>query len=245
MDCGITLSKLVLLLLSLVFWAAGASLAYVGGHMISSYSTFSTIIDDRSTLVPAGIIIGVSVVVFIFGLVGCCATLQESKVGLGCFFLIILLIFAAEVAALVCGLIYQGKIKENLERSMNKTFMNYNGQKETKAVDDLQTQLQCCGIYNASSWATTPWFNSHNNTVPLSCCKNRNNTACIGKLNQPDLLYEEGCEGKLEQFLQSVLVYAMLVILGCALFKFLGMVSVCVITCRSSSLRSGYQPLYA
>ncbi|XP_042344699.1 tetraspanin 36 [Plectropomus leopardus] len=244
MDCGIFTSKSVLLFLSLIFWAAGAALAYVGAYVIRSYNSFDSFIQDKYTLIPAAIIIGVSVVMFIFGLIGCCATIRESKVGLSFFFLIIMVIFAAEVAALVFSFIYQGKINADLERSMNEVFMKYDGEGgDNNAVDILQSQLQCCGVLNYTSWSNTTWFSSHNNTVPKSCCKNT--TECTGRMDQPDLLNVQGCEVKLDRILQDVLGYAMLVILGFAIIKFFGMLSVCVITCKSGSRRSGYQPLYA
>ncbi|XP_041855257.1 tetraspanin 36 [Melanotaenia boesemani] len=245
MDCGIATSKIILLFLSLIFWAAGAALAYVGAYMIQSYGTFESFIQDKHTLIPAAIIIGISVVMFIFGLVGCCATLRESKFGLSFFFLIIMVIFAAEVAALVFTFIYQGKINTSLNRSMNDVFSKYDGQDaETTAVDLLQTRLQCCGISNYTSWTNTTWFRTHNNTVPPSCCKNET-SQCTGRLDQLNLLNLEGCEAKLEHLLQDVLTYGMLVVLGFAIIKFFGMLSVCVITCKSGSRRSGYQPLYA
>ncbi|KAM9743790.1 tetraspanin 36 [Menidia menidia] len=245
MDCGIATSKTILLFLSLVFWAAGAALAYVGAYVIRSYDNFESFIQDKQTLIPAAIIICISVTMFVFGLVGCCATLRESKFGLSFFFLIIMVIFAAEVAALVFSFIYQNKINEDLGRSMTDVFSKYGGQDaETKSVDLLQTQLQCCGVFNLTSWTNTSWFSSNNNTVPLSCCKNTT-LQCTGRMDQPNLLNVEGCKTKLERLLQDVMTYAMLVILGFAIIKFFGMLSVCVITCRSGSRRSGYQPLYA
>lgn len=57
-------------------------MAYVGAYVIKSYDNFNSFIQDKYTMVPATIIICVSVVMFIFGLVGCCATIRESKVGL-------------------------------------------------------------------------------------------------------------------------------------------------------------------
>ncbi|CAG10873.1 unnamed protein product, partial [Tetraodon nigroviridis] len=244
MDCGIVISKTVLLFLSLVFWAAGAALAYVGAYVIKSYDNFDSFIQDRYTLIPAAIIICISVVMFIFGLVGCCATIRESKVGLGFFFLIIMLIFAAEVAALVFGFIYRGKISKDLDRSMTEVFNKYDGTSaESSAADYLQTQLMCCGVYNYTSWIGTPWYSSHNNTVPLSCCKNA--TGCSGRLDQLDLLNLQGCETELDRLFQGVLGYALLVILGFAIIKFFGMLSVCVISCKTGTRRIGYQPLYA
>ncbi|XP_037535991.1 tetraspanin 36 [Nematolebias whitei] len=221
---------------------AGAALAYVGAYMIRSYDTFESFIQNRQTLIPAAIVIGISVVMFIFGLVGCCATLRESKVGLSCFFVIIMLIFAAEVTALVFSFIYQGKIGQNLDNSMNDVFNKYDGKNpETQAVNLLQSELKCCGVHNMSSWLSTPWYAS-NKTIPLSCCKNT--TQCITSLIQPSQFYTDGCEDKLLKLLHDTLTYGMLVVLGFAIIKFFGMLSVCVITCRSNNRRNGYQAIY-
>lgn len=243
MDCGIITSKTVLLFLSLIFWAASGALGYVGYHVISNYDNFQSFIQDKQTLIPAAIIISISVVMFVCGLVGCCATLRESKVGLGFFFVIIFLIFAAEVAALVLSFIFKEKMNGKLEGPMTEAFEKYGGIETTKAVDSLQTQLMCCGVKDYTSWTQTPWFTSNNNTVPRSCCKN--STLCTGSMDQPDLLNVKGCEPALESLLHDVINYAMLVTLGFAIFKLFGMTSVCVITCRYGSRRRGYQPLYA
>lgn len=246
MDCGIVTSKTVLFFLSLVFWAAGAALSYIGFYMIKSYDSFDSLIQDKYTLIPAAIIISISVVMFIFGLIGCCATLFESKVGLGFFFMIIMLIFAAEVTALAFCFIYQGRISKDLVVSMTKVFSNYDGgDAQNNTVDYLQTEFQCCGVQNYKSWSNTSWFISHKEMVPLSCCKNITDTQCSGRMDQPNLINVQGCEPKLVVLLQGVMSYAMLVILGFVLIKFFGMMSVCVITCRSSSRRRGYLPLYA
>ncbi|XP_030633570.1 tetraspanin 36 [Chanos chanos] len=243
MDCGIITSKSVLLLLSVIFWAAGCGLAYVGAYVIKSYNNFEHFMEDKYTLIPAVIIIGAAVVLFIIGTIGCCSTLRESTLGLSFFMIVILLIFAAEVAAFVFGFIYRGKINGSLERSMNDTFSKYDGKNsESRAVDFLQSQLHCCGVRNYTDWFATPWYSSNNSTVPQSCCKS-NATGCTGRIDQPALLNTEGCETKLEKLFQDVLSYAMLVVLGFAIVKLFGMLSICVITCRSR--RNDYQPLYA
>lgn len=50
--------------------------------MINSYDNFESFIQDKYTLVPAAIILGISAVLFFFGMLGCCSTIRESKVGL-------------------------------------------------------------------------------------------------------------------------------------------------------------------
>uniref|UniRef100_A0A8C1H3H5 Tetraspanin n=1 Tax=Cyprinus carpio carpio TaxID=630221 RepID=A0A8C1H3H5_CYPCA len=241
MDCGILTSKTVLLFLSVIFWAAGAALAYVGSYVIKSYNSFEDFVSNKYSVIPAAIIIGVAVVMFVIGIVGCCATLRDT--GFIIFLLIIMVIFAAEVTAFVFGFIYRGRIKGDLEKSMNSVFQKYDGvNSETHAVDYLQSQLECCGVNNITDWTAIPWFVQHNNSVPHSCCK-ANATQCTGQLTQLDLLNTKGCEAKLEQMLQDVLSYAMLVILGFAIIKLFGMLSICVIACRSK--KNDYQPLYA
>ncbi|CAL8344864.1 unnamed protein product [Lota lota] len=243
MDCGIITSKTVLLLLSLIFWAAGAALSYVGAYIIRSYTNFHSFLEDKYVMIPAVIIICVGVAMFLLGLLGCCATITESKVGLSLFLVVIMVLFAAEVAALTFCFIYQGKITGDLQRSMNDVFMKYDGQSaESDAVDYLQSQLQCCGVFNQSSWVSTPWYTSHNNTVPFSCCKNQ--TECTGRLDQPELIYTKGCQDQLDMLLQNVMSYSMLVILGFAIIKVFGMLSVCVITCKCDNRRNGYHPIY-
>lgn len=69
--------------ISIFFQAAGVALAYVGSYVIKSYKNFEDFVADKYNLIPAAIIIGVAVVMFVIGILGCCATLKESKVGLG------------------------------------------------------------------------------------------------------------------------------------------------------------------
>nr|XP_020666714.1 tetraspanin-3-like [Pogona vitticeps] len=246
MDFGVIASKTVLLLISLIFWGAGAGLAYVGGYVLNSYKAYDPFLQDKYALLPALIIICVAVVMFIIGLVGCCATIRESKVGLGVFLVIILAIFIAEVAAFVLGFIYREKVKTDLHEPMLQAFQAYDGKTDdSHIVDYLQQELQCCGVQNYTDWIGSRWFNStsKNNSVPLSCCKQDLRQNCTGLLSEPKFLNTQGCEGKVESALQSVLSYAMVVILAFAIVKFFGMFSVCVLACKRND--NGYQPFHS
>ncbi|XP_051498499.1 tetraspanin-36-like [Apus apus] len=243
MDCGVITSKSVLLLLSLAFWAAAAGLTYVGAYVINTYRSYDNFLQDKYALLPAVIILAIAVVMFIIGLIGWCSTFRESRLGLGLFLAIILIIFIAEVSAFVLGFVYREKVKTDVQVTMRSVFEKYDGKSaESTVMDYLQEQLHCCGVKNYSDWTTTQWFNATgNNSVPLSCCRQEMN--CTGRLDQPQELYTRGCADELESGLQSVISYAMLVILGFAIVKFFGMLSVCVLTCRRED--SGYQPLYS
>lgn len=114
MDCGVITSKTVLLLLSLAFWVAAAGLGYVGGYVINTYKSYDNFLQDKYALLPSVIILCVAVVMFIIGLTGCCATFQESQVGLGLFLAIILVIFVAEGSAFILGFVYREKVETDV-----------------------------------------------------------------------------------------------------------------------------------
>uniref|UniRef100_A0AAQ6IMV8 Tetraspanin n=1 Tax=Anabas testudineus TaxID=64144 RepID=A0AAQ6IMV8_ANATE len=203
--------------------AVGAALAYTGAHLIEIYSNLGINPHDKVILSPAIIIIAFSVVMFLFGLLGCCATIWESR------FCLINYLMGYDVF-----LFFQ--INSEMGKTLNATFSKYDGN-DKEIVDNLQSELKCCGVFNYTSWLNTNWSASHPNSVPKSCCKNMNGTVYFELLN--------GCETKLQGIMHHVFYYAMGVILGFAILKFLGMLSVCVIACSNGSRRSGYEPLYA
>ncbi|NXA34669.1 TSN36 protein, partial [Eudromia elegans] len=165
---------------------AAAGLSYVGGYVINTYKSYDNFLQDEYAVLPAVIIICVAIVMFLIGLIGCCATLRESRVGLGLFLAIILIIFIAEVSAFVLGFVYREKVKTDVQDTMRSVFEKYDGKNaESTVVNYLQEQLHCCGVRNYSDWTSTPWFNSTgNNSVPLSCCRQELSN-CTGSLDQP------------------------------------------------------------
>ncbi|NWU89850.1 TSN36 protein, partial [Upupa epops] len=168
---------------------AAAGLGYVGSYVVSTYRSYDNFVQDKYTLLPAVIIICVAVLMFVIGLIGCCATCRESRVGLGVFLAITLILFAAEVTAFVLGFVYREKVKTDVQGTMSSVFERYDGNSpESTVVNVLQEQLHCCGVKNYSDWTSTRWFNSTGNqSVPLSCCRLdfRN---CTGRLDQPQEL---------------------------------------------------------
>lgn len=50
---------------------------------MNTYRSYDNFVQDKHALLPAVIILCVAAVMFIIGLLGCCATFRESRVGLG------------------------------------------------------------------------------------------------------------------------------------------------------------------
>ncbi|XP_061630336.1 tetraspanin-3 isoform X2 [Phyllopteryx taeniolatus] len=210
-QCSITSSKTVLVFLNLIFWAAAGILCYAGAYVFITYDDYDHFFEDVYTLVPAVVIIAAGALLFIIGLIGCCATVRESH----------------------CGL---RTVEDDVNGSIQKVYDEYNGTNsnaQSRAIDYLQRQLQCCGIHNYSDWQYTRWFEaSKNNSVPVSCCNTKVGGLCTGSLARPEELYQEGCEALVVKRLKEIMMYVIWTALTFAGIQILGMLSACVVLCR-------------
>ncbi|KAG7238849.1 hypothetical protein INR49_030393 [Caranx melampygus] len=63
------------------------------------------------------------------------------------------------------------QIKGTFHRTYTDAVLNYNAEDEaSRAVDNLQHKLRCCGVYNYTSWLASVYYPS--NGIPASCCFN-------------------------------------------------------------------------
>ncbi|KAH0509689.1 Tetraspanin-3 [Microtus ochrogaster] len=236
-QCGITSSKTVLVFLNLIFWGAAGILCYVGAYVFITYDDYDHFFEDVYTLFPAVVIIAVGALLFIIGLIGCCATIRESRCGLATFVFILLLVFVTEVVVVVLGYVYRAKVENEVDRSIQKVYKTYNGTNPdaaSRAIDYVQRQLHCCGIHNYSDWENTDWFKeTKNQSVPLSCCK-ETAKSCNGSLANPSDLYAEGCEALVVKKLQEILMHVIWAALAFAAIQLLGMLCACIVLCRRS-----------
>nr|XP_033784678.1 tetraspanin-3-like [Geotrypetes seraphini] len=174
---------------------------------------------------------------FIIGLIGCCATIRESRCGLATFVVILLLVFITEVVVVILGYVYRAKVEDEVDRTITRVYDEYNGtypDAASRAIDYVQRQLHCCGIHNYSDWVKTRWYiEAKNNSVPLSCCRASINN-CTGSISRPTDLYSEGCEALVVKKLQEIMMYVIWAALAFAAIQLLGMLCACIVLCRRS-----------
>uniref|UniRef100_S4RH37 Tetraspanin-3 n=1 Tax=Petromyzon marinus TaxID=7757 RepID=S4RH37_PETMA len=220
--------------------AGGGILCYIGAYVFITYDSYRHFLEDRYVLLAPLVVVAVGIFLFVVGIVGCCATVRESKCGLSTFFILLLMIFSLEVVAALLGYAYRGQVKDKVERTISQVFNEYNGTDSntaSRAIDYVQHQLKCCGVKNYLDWKDRPWFNhTGNNSVPISCCRS-NVTHCDGNIKHPGDIYNEGCEAMVEKTVKDILNYVMRVALIYALVQgyILGIKSVRVCVCVRST----------
>lgn len=198
--CGIVL-KIASLLLSL------AGITGLGGSfLLHKYRVYGLFFSSFYIILPALLAVVGGAILFISGSTGCLMSNKKPSCLQGLFVYFLIIVFCVVVTTAALAYTHKSKLDVDLA-PLKDVFQNYSGNSQdpdTKAVNTLQHELQCCGVNNYTDWLDTPWFNhSSKNEVPLSCC-NTTFHYCNGTLDLPLLINNEGCQVKLEEKLLLV-----------------------------------------
>lgn len=191
-------------------------------------------------MLPASIVLGVAIFMFLIGLLGCIAVFKESKILLSAYFCLILIVFVGEVIASVLGYCYRSEVEDTVSTGLMDAVNKYNETVMAEQVDYIQRELKCCGVRNATDWLTSLyWGQLHNNTVPSSCCNttvNHNITICDPTITSGDI-YTMGCLYALKDKFMSNLIYIAVCTVSFAVVQILGLITVCILICRTREVK--------
>lgn len=236
--CGTICLKYLLLLFNLLFWLAGGAVLAVGVWTLVEKSDYVSLLNSSFYSASAYILIAAGVIVIVTGIIGCCATLKETKSLLIVYLSLLLFIFLLEIIAAVLAYItYQEcfpfchqldeELRQNLKVTMQQKYKQPGEESVTQAVDKLQQEFKCCGSHNYSDWTDSGWIQENERFVPDSCCKTPSDLC--GRRDHPSNIYktEGGCIEKMEDFILSQLYILGVVGIGTAFLQLVGMMFTC------------------
>ncbi|KAL1275387.1 hypothetical protein QQF64_035010 [Cirrhinus molitorella] len=143
--------KYIIFGFNFIFWLAGTGVLAVGLWLRFDERTKGLFTGQDS---PSVFLTGVYVfivagaIMMVVGFLGCCGAIRESACMLGLFFVFLLIIFAAEVAAGIWGLSNQEQIVSDVQQFYTQTFNNYKDTKQEALKETLRAihyGLKCCG----------------------------------------------------------------------------------------------------
>ncbi|CAG5865807.1 unnamed protein product, partial [Menidia menidia] len=133
------------------------------------------------------------------------------------------LVFLAELVAGISGFVFRHEIKGTFRRTYTDAVLNYNAEDEaSRAVDNLQHRLRCCGVYNYTSWFGSVYYPS--NGIPPSCCFNSSDC------NPEDLRNATGCFELVTSFMETNMAIIAGVTFGIAFSQLIGMLLACCLS---------------
>ncbi|XP_066262956.1 23 kDa integral membrane protein-like [Euwallacea similis] len=168
--CTEAIARILVFVFNFCFVLVGATLLTLGILYTINFSDFlDTIPDDYKIIehVPT-IAIVVGSIIFFIAFLGCCGTLKSSSCMLTTYASILFIIFVLQVGLGIFGLV-QIKNTDELKKAIREQttffFNKYHNKDEiARVIDDIQTNLKCCGSTNSS----TPYGGN----PPASCYEN-------------------------------------------------------------------------
>jgi CD63 antigen len=231
--------KYLLFVFNFLFLIAGLALIVVGAivHVQTSKSGFS------ESASGAGIfIIVIGSVVFIVSFFGCAGSINNNYCMIITFGILLLVIFLAQIAAVITGFMMRDKLTMHVEDEMIKTQKEYSYAHDdltSKTWNETQKTLQCCGTTTYKSWSVSPVLNV-THSVPDSCCKTFADNCGIGK-NTPEAapeLFEKGCTTAVKNVLE---MYLLAVAIAAAVVGLLEIIGIIAAFCLGNAIRKDYR----
>ncbi|KAL6459976.1 hypothetical protein MHYP_G00317350 [Metynnis hypsauchen] len=148
---GVSCIKYLMFAFNFLFWLAGTGVLAVSLWLRFDKKTEGLFQVEGS---PSAFFTGVYILIvagalmMVVGFLGCCGAIRESPCMLGLFFIFLLVLFAAEVAAGIWGLSNKDTIVNELKDFYKQTYQNYITTRQEalkEALRAIQYSLQCCG----------------------------------------------------------------------------------------------------
>uniref|UniRef100_M3ZYK5 Tetraspanin n=1 Tax=Xiphophorus maculatus TaxID=8083 RepID=M3ZYK5_XIPMA len=126
------------------------------------------------------LVTGVSVVLvlggllFLLGFLGCCGAVQENRCLLLLFFMLILFIFLAELAAAILAFLFRENLsREYFSRELKRHYQGRNNSDVfTSTWNVIMTTLECCGASGPDDFQQSLFRLLHpNQLLPEACCQ--------------------------------------------------------------------------
>lgn len=174
-DC-LSCIKYLMFIFNFFIFLGGSFLLGVGIWVLVDPTGFREIVAANSLLftgVYAILIMGG--MLFLLGFLGCCGAIRENKCLLLFFFMLILVIFLAELAVAILAFIFREHLTRDYFTKELKT--HYQGTNSTDVFTStwnaIMTTFNCCGVNSAEDFDDQSLFRRLNPSriVPEVCCQ--------------------------------------------------------------------------
>ncbi|XP_045492121.1 leukocyte surface antigen CD53-like isoform X2 [Colias croceus] len=219
-SCGRCM-KVSLVAINVVTFLGGLLAVAIGAWIWTSRSFSSTLMSNNMFIASVVVVVAMGAAIMLLSFLGCCGAAKEVKCMLLTYYILVFIIFVAMLVGGILLFVFREKVLSTLDREMHASIPNYGVKHEyTKAWDDTQTYLQCCGVKSHNDW---------NGNVPESCCKELypgKRLDCKYSPN-PTTMHMDGCLNKTIDLLREDAAYVGAVAIIVALVMVLALIFSC------------------
>jgi len=232
MGCGITIVKYLLFIFNLVFALCGLALLVVGALAFANIDKadyfMEKVNDEVNFSAPPIVLIVVGSIIFIVAFYGCCGAIRESHCMIVTFAVFLLVILIIQIAIGIVIFVKRDADGWNqaLNESLTEIFNRYDDDNTRQQVDDLQRNLECCGVHGPDFWG---------GRIPESCCVNPDVSQCVTTHAGAHQVFQTGCVEALKELLRNFGLILGIIAIAVGVIEIIGVVFA---LCLASSIRN-------
>ena len=215
--CDTSCLRGLLIAFNFIFILGGGCALAIGIWSLVSKMQYAAVLGSVYYNLIVYLLIFAGILVLGTGIVGCIGAVRKNRTLLMIYFVLLFIIFAAEIIAGILGFVYHKSIHDELVKdlraNLNKNY-NQTGQESfTVAVDKMQQDFKCCGVKMFSDWKDSTFIKQSKRRdevglqTPISCCKSPSERC--SERDHPSNIYrvlgnvQMGCLVKLENYLKE------------------------------------------
>lgn len=199
--CG-KCARIFMFISNFIIWIGSILLLVLGVWTVVDKPFLEELLGKQVYAAAAYIVIAIGVIAFFVSFLGCFGALKEIKCMLLTYFIITFLMFMVLLVGGILGYVFRGQAKNTVKNVLTQQLREYDPTtptlKITRAWDDTQTAMKCCGVESFQDWTNNQHFSAAGPRVPRSCCKptNTGNSFDCEDTPRDDNAYTIGCYGK-------------------------------------------------
>lgn len=223
-----TCIKYLMFAFNFLFWLLGCAMLGVGIWLLVSddFSEYSDA-DEQLNFIYTGayVLVAVGGLIMVIGFLGCCGAIRESQCMLGCFFVLLFIIFAVLLGAGIWAVIAKDEVKSTVKMVLERQIDQACDPKEPNSkslnfLNHVQDQFQCCGVNGITDYKD------------FLTCKAAKGTPCLSE-NITD-----GCLEKTSAWFEQNILIVAGVAIGIAVVLILGMIFSIVLCCAIRDIQA-------
>lgn len=202
--CG-KLSRVVLLLANVILFIGSVGLLAVSLWSLVDRHYILVLLNESAPFWFSIVLFLLGCVTFTFAIVGCMGIVKHNKTMLVGYLILGVVLFVVTLSGGIICYLFREKADTMWHTDIIDKMERYDpqsGNAITKAFDEMQIELSCCGMENSDDWIQiNPIYKQNESFLPSSCCTGGKRSQCSSL--KITYFHELGCKNKLTYHIQN------------------------------------------